>query len=106
MVATDARTQVIRPKIADAFAALHARGVAKVAMLGACWGVWACAHIAADAELSRTLTCVCGAHPSINLENMVFKRSVDELAARVTRPFLLMPCKVNPGLFRCVRACT
>ena len=91
----DSLAQVLRPKMSDAFAALHARGVAKVAMVGHCWGVWACAHVAADAELSQTLVCVCGPHPSIGLENMVFKRSVEELASRILRPFLLMPCQVK-----------
>jgi hypothetical protein len=91
--------QVLRPKMSDAFAALHARGVAKVAMVGHCWGVWACAHVAADAELSQTLVCVCGPHPSIGLETIVFKRSVEDLASRILRPFLLMPCQVLLQLY-------
>jgi hypothetical protein len=90
--------QVLLPHVADAFAALHSKGVSKVAMVGHCWGVWVCAHVAADPVLSQTLTCVCGPHPSIGLENVVFKRSVEELAARVTRPFLLMPCQVQRAL--------
>lgn len=80
----------------------HAKdqGAKKIGMMGFCWSTWAI--FKASAEFQRDVTCGVNCHPSVRLEEWLYKRSQHDLANRVTCPMALFaagndPDDVKPG---------
>jgi len=67
-----------------------------VGMVGFCWGGWFLCQASAH---STALTCGVIAHPSVGLEEMIFKGSNVEVARRVQCPLLLMPAGNDPPIY-------
>src|SRR3989338_2505338 len=57
----------------------------KVVTIGFCWGCWVSFHAGADEEFRGRIRGAVDCHPSLKLEEWIWKKSIDDLA-RAARP--------------------
>jgi len=82
----DWSAEKVLPKVLAVVKAMKAAGVAKIGVVGFCYGAWVGMHLAKEVEL---VGCA-GPHPSIHVEGM-FGRDPAELAKGSTCPWALFP---------------
>lgn len=84
----------LRPKIAEAVAYIKSEGATQIAGVGFCWGGWVLAH-ALSGDLAADFTSGVIPHPSVHLEDHLFKRDTAALFATIKKPILLLNAKVR-----------
>eukprot|EP01038_Epipyxis_sp_PR26KG_P012484 gene12484-16746_t len=84
--------EVLKPRIVAIYDYLISNGCEKSALIGHCWGGWVTCRVLADPLFGQFFTCSAIAHPSVQFE-LQFGGSLLELADKMMKPVLLMPCQ-------------
>ena len=87
---------VLKPRMKALLNHVDSIGNTKTALMGYCWGGWVLSLVASDPEVfNSTIKVGVIPHPSIHLENFLFKRDVNALINAGNIPVLWMPAGKN-----------
>ncbi len=93
-IANELNWSKTKVRMATTIAFARSQGVTKIGMIGFCWGSWAIFKTAA--EFPEDIACGVCVHPSVRLEEMMFKQSQNDLAELIQCPIAMFPANNDP----------
>lgn len=93
-LATDLPWPTVKPRLEKVIDYAKSTGATKIGAIGFCWGSWAI--FKASAEWPGAFTCGVHCHPSVRLEEALFKESQNDLAERVSCPMAMFAAGNDP----------
>jgi len=99
-IATELEWSKVKPRLETVIAYAKSQGAKKIGMIGFCWGSWAIFKTAS--ELPKDVTCGVCVNPSVRIEEMMYKRSQNDLAELIQCPIAMFgagndPPNTKPG---------